>query len=253
MKKFKKLRIFNLIAGVFHAIQGVLILILSNDFSLPVTTNYLKFNEMTERLIPTLEEVTDIRFAPFVALFSFFSAAAHLLIASPILNKWYEKNLKKGANYARWWEYAFSSSLMIALIAMLAGVYDLSTLILLFVLNAMMIFWGLMMELHNQSTKNTDWTAYLFGCVAGIVPWVVIGLYLFGAGDADNSPPDFVYWIFFSIFLFFNSFAANMVLQYKKIGPWKDYAFGEKVYIILSFVAKTALAWQVFGGTLRPE
>jgi len=43
-----------------------------------------------------------------------------------------------------------------------------------------------------------------------------------------------------------------MFLQYKKIGKWKDYLYGEKVYIILSLVAKSALAWQVFAGTLRP-
>jgi hypothetical protein len=253
MNKFKNLRVLNVVAGLFHLIQGVLILILSTDFALPITTNYLKFNEMADRLVPTLEEVAEIQIAPFVALFSFFSAAAHLLVASPLLNKWYVKNLKKGANYARWWEYAFSSSLMIVLIAMLAGMYDLGSIVLMFTLNAMMIFWGLMMELHNQKTEKTDWTAYLFGCVAGIVPWIVVGLYLFGAGDSENSPPDFVYWIFFSIFLFFNTFAANMVLQYKKIGPWKKYTFGEKAYIIFSLVAKSALAWQVFGGTLRPE
>jgi hypothetical protein len=43
-----------------------------------------------------------------------------------------------------------------------------------------------------------------------------------------------------------------MVLQYKKVWKWKDYLFGEKVYMILSLVAKSALAWQVFAGTLRP-
>jgi hypothetical protein len=43
-----------------------------------------------------------------------------------------------------------------------------------------------------------------------------------------------------------------MVLQYKKIGPWKNYAYGELVYIILSLVAKSLLAWQVFAGTLQP-
>ena len=78
-------------------------------------------------------------------------------------------------------------------------------------------------------------------------------MYLFGAGGGENGTPDFVYWIFFSLFIFFNIFAVNMYLQYKKVGPWKDYIFGEKVYIILSFVAKTALALQVFAGTLRPE
>jgi hypothetical protein len=43
-----------------------------------------------------------------------------------------------------------------------------------------------------------------------------------------------------------------MVLQYKKVGPWKDYLFGERMYIVLSLLAKTALAWQIWVGTLRP-
>ncbi|MDH5294973.1 MAG: hypothetical protein OEW91_14955, partial [Acidimicrobiia bacterium] len=34
------------------------------------------------------------------------------------------------------------------------------------------------------------------------------------------------------------------------IGRWRDYLFGERFYILLSLVAKSALAWQVFGGTL---
>jgi len=60
------------------------------------------------------------------------------------------------------------------------------------------------------------------------------------------------YGIFFSIFVFFNIFALNQYLQYKRIGKWSDYLYGEKMYILLSFVAKSLLAWQVFTGTLRP-
>jgi hypothetical protein len=43
-----------------------------------------------------------------------------------------------------------------------------------------------------------------------------------------------------------------MVLQYRRVGPWRDYLFGETAYMVLSLVAKSALAWQVFAGTLRP-
>jgi len=86
-----------------------------------------------------------------------------------------------------------------------------------------------------------------------VIPWVMIALAFwaaeaYGAGDI----PTFVYWIYGSIFLFFNCFAINMYLQYKKIGPWRDYIYGERAYMILSLVAKSALAWQVFAGTLRP-
>jgi hypothetical protein len=136
---------------------------------------------------------------------------------------------------------------------MLVGVYDLSSLILIFSINACMIFFGYMMELHNQDRGRTSWAAFYFGCFAGIVPWVVIALYTIGANQyADTSVPDFVYAIMVSLFVFFNIFAVNQWLQYKQIGPWKDYLYGERVYIILSLVAKSALAWQIFFGTLRP-
>ena len=252
MDKFKKLKIFNIVMGFFHFIQSILIFVLSTDFSLPVNTMYLKFDVNSLSLQPFLESIGEIRIGYVVALFLLLSSIAHFTISLPKVYEWYVKNLKKGINYARWYEYSISSSVMIIVIAMLVGVYDLSALILIFFLNMMMILFGLMMELHNQTTKKTDWTSYIFGCIAGIIPWIVIALYLFGSGDGENKAPDFVYWIFFSIFLFFNSFAVNMVLQYGKIGKWKDYTFGEKVYIILSLVAKSLLAWQVFAGTLRP-
>ena len=116
-----------------------------------------------------------------------------------------------------------------------------------------MILFGWLMELLNQHTSRTNWTPYWFGVFAGAVPWIAIGIYLFGAGSGSGGgPPTFVYFIFGSIFLFFNVFAVNMLLQYKRMGRWRDYAYGERVYILFSLTAKSALAWQVFAGTLRP-
>jgi hypothetical protein len=108
------------------------------------------------------------------------------------------------------------------------------------------------MELQNQGRERVNWTPFILGCVAGVVPWVVISLYLLApASRSVGDVPTFVYAIYVSLFLFFNVFAVNMFLQYKKIGPWRDYLFGERVYILLSLTAKSALAWQVFAGTLR--
>jgi len=136
---------------------------------------------------------------------------------------------------------------------MLTTIYDAGTLIALFTLTAVMNLMGLMMELYNQYTEKTNWTAYIIGCIAGFVPWVVIFISLLsGTGTSGESVPDFVIGIFVTIAIFFNLFAINMVLQYKKVGKWKDYLYGEKMYIVLSLVAKSALAWQVFAGTLRP-
>jgi hypothetical protein len=141
---------------------------------------------------------------------------------------------------------------MIVVISMLVGIYDVVALIAVFGVNAMMILFGWMMELHNQTTERTDWSSFWFGSIAGIIPWIGITIYLVGSGGPEGGPPGFVYGIFFSLFVFFNIFAINMVLQYRKVGRWRDYLYGERAYILLSLFAKTALAWQVFAGTLRP-
>jgi len=249
-QKFLSLKRFNLLMALLHFGQGVAMLFLSSNFSLPVTTSYLKFDIATSSLVPNTQTLFNLKIGPTVAAFLFISALAHLLV-STVFNKWYNGNLEKGMNLARWIEYSFSSSIMIIIIAMLVGIYDISALIPIFFVNASMILFGWMMELHNQSTTKTNWTSFIFGCISGVAPWIVIALYLASPGSTAN-PPTFVYWIFFSIFIFFNCFAINQVLQYKKVGKWQDYLYGERAYIILSLVAKSLLAWQVFAGTLRP-
>lgn len=249
---YRRLRVYNAVMGLFHLLQGILMLALSNATTLPLTTNYLKSDPFVDTALPAPGTVANLRLGPAVAAFLFMSALAHLLLVMPGIYEWYVKNLKKGINYARWIEYSFSASLMIVIIAMLSGVFDLNTLILIFFMNMMMILFGWMMELHNQTTAKTNWTAFYFGCLAGIVPWVVIALYFFSAvASPDAAVPTFVYFILPILFVFFNIFALNMVLQYKKVGKWRDYLYGERVYILLSLLAKSALAWQVFGGTLR--
>jgi Heliorhodopsin len=250
---YKNLRVYNTIMGLLHLVQGVFMFAISNATALPITTAYLTFQRGHVPPIFTVNETWgSLRIGPAVALFLLLSAVAHFIIAT-VGYDWYVKNLKKQINYLRWLEYALSSSVMIVVIAMLVGVYDLSTLILIFTLNATMNLFGLLMELHNQTTKTTNWTSFIFGCIAGIVPWVVIAMNFWGAvGQYADAIPSFVYAILASIFLFFNIFPINMFLQYKKVGPWKDYLFGERVYVLLSLVAKTALAWQIWSGTLRP-
>ncbi|HOU16099.1 MAG TPA: heliorhodopsin HeR [Anaerolineae bacterium] len=251
-KVFVGLRRFNIVMGFLHLLQGILMIVLSNDTTYPIFTNFLKFDRATFSLVPDPKLAYNLRFGPAVAVFLLISAVAHFYL-STVGYKKYVANLKRGMNPTRFYEYALSSSLMIVLIGMLVGIWDLGSMILMFGINAMMNLFGIMMELHNQHTERTDWTAFIYGSIAGIIPWIVIVLYFLSAiTSTDAKPPTFVYFIVASIFVFFNGFAVNMVLQYKKVGKWKDYLFGERVYIILSLVAKTLLAWQIFAGTLAP-
>jgi hypothetical protein len=113
-----------------------------------------------------------------------------------------------------------------------------------------MILFGWLQERYEEP-GGRGWLPFVFGCIAGVVPWLCIALYTLAPGTtAAAEPPAFVYGIIFSLFALFNVFALNQWLQYRARGRWRDYLYGERGYIVLSLTAKSALAWQVFGGTL---
>ncbi len=244
--RLRKLRWWNVIVGLVLAVQAVVIALLSNDFALPVVATFMGGPPGTE---PTLHQIGEFPLGWGVFAFMAISAAALLIIASPGVFGWYKRNLLKDRNYGRWMEYSISSSLMIVLIVMICGVSDLAALIAIFAVNACMILFGLLMEKYEKPGKP-NWLSYIFGCFAGIIPWIAVLIYVWSPGFGDQQAPAFVYGIIASLFVFFNIFAVNMVLQYKQVGRWRDYLFGEKVYIILSLTAKALLAWQVFSATL---
>lgn len=254
---FASLRKFNGFMGILHLIQGFLMLgfALSIDkissFKIPIRSYFLTFDQTQMRLVTDTKELFDFPFGIMVSMFLFLSAFAHFIIVSPWGNKIYNKDLEKGMNRFRWYEYALSSSLMIVLIALLFGVYDIGSLILIFVLNASMNLFGLDMEEINQNRTKLNWKPFVFGSIAGITPWIVILLYAFG-NSSPSEVPWFVYALAGSYFVFFNLFPINMVLQYKKVGKWKNYLYGEKAYIVLSLVAKSILAWIAFAGVMQP-
>ncbi len=255
-----KLKRFNLIMGGLHLVQGVIMLILSSsviqniaEFKPKITQLYLSYDVTLETLVLRSKDLFDLPFGILVAVFLFLSAIAHFLISVPF-NKVYNQDLEKGINKFRWFEYALSSSVMIVLISTLFGIFDIASLVVIFVLNASMNLFGLLMEQMNSKRlegEKVNWTPFVFGSIAGLAPWVAIILYMSGNPNLDMVPW-FVWAIVGTYFVAFNTFPVNMILQYKKVGKWKNYLYGEKTYIVLSLVAKSILAWLVLFGAMQP-
>lgn len=217
---------------------------------------------------PPMQQRALLPFAAVTSGFAWMSAAAHFTVLA--FYPTYLRDLRNGMNRFRWIEYAFSSSLMMALIAMLFGVYDVISLVLIMAVNACMNLFGDLMEVINHHKRRAgdkvgevSWVAFWYGCFAGLVPWAVVFAYLGGAASNASNVPGFVWAILIVYLIVFQTFPINMVGQYAQVWWWNDarwpgldrggYYFGERVYQILSLVAKTLLLWLVIGGVNQPN
>ena len=243
-RSLRTLRAWNLGLTLLHAAQAVLVVVLASDFAIAVTESLPTGPPGSEVAAPTA--LVDVPIGAAIAVFLGLAALDHLLTAT-VARSTYERDLRAGINRFRWTEYSVSATIMVLLIAFYTGITGISALIGIAGANVAMILFGWLQEASNPPGGEVrTMKPFWFGCVAGAAPWVAIGYNLVAAEEV----PDFVIGIFVSLFIFFNSFALNQWLQYKGVGPWRSYAFGEKAYLVLSLVAKSALAWQIFGGSL---
>jgi len=242
-----KLRKLNISAAVLHLFSAGAVFTLANNFSLPVFARYMAGQPGSGKFQMVM--YGSVSTAVLVGLFFLLSSLAHFTVAFPRQTSYLE-NLSKGRNPYRWLEYSVSSSIMIFAIAQITGVGDIASLLALVGVNASMIGFGWMQERYENPGGSLQ--PFWLGCIAGAVPWVALGLYLFSPGASQHAP-GFVYGIYFSIFALFNCFALVQWLQYKQVGRFKDYVAGERLYIWLSFIAKSTLAWQIFASVLAAQ
>jgi hypothetical protein len=251
---------WNRFLSVAHFGQFLLMVLISSTAVLfaPVvpTVKPIIENGTFQGVEPTSVQLFSVPLAYVIATFFLMSSIAHASAGWPLRSR-YEAYLARGINPLRWIEYAFSSTVMIVAIAYISYITDFPALVAIAGCNIVMILFGWSMEAANEGRQKPDWKHFIFGCIAGIIPWLAIFsiVWAYGAQEglpADAQIPPFVLVIIGSLFVAFNIFAITMVLQYRRIGRWRDYLYGEKTYMILSLVAKSLLAWQVWSGTLRP-
>lgn len=244
-----RLRRWNLGLSLLHGLQVLAVLLLANGFAITVTSQFP--SGPPGSAAPAPKALFDVAIGSAVAAFLALAMLDHLLTAT-VLRSRYEADLRAGLNRFRWIEYSLSATIMVVLIGFYNGLTGVTEVVLIIGANVAMILFGWLQELMNPPGRTrTTMRPFWFGCLAGSAPWVAILVNLIGASsDSTIEVPAFVYGIVVSLFIFFMSFALNQWLQYRRIGKWADYGYGEKVYLVLSLVAKSALAWQIFGGSL---
>jgi len=246
-----RLRLANLSLAVLHAVQVAVLLALTTSFSIPVTETFPEGPPGSPA--PAPESLLDLPLGVLVAAFLLLAALDHLVVALPRVFPLHLSLLARSRNPFRWVEYSLSATLMVLLIGLLTGITDVTSVIGIAGANVAMIMFGARMERVNEGRDQVQWQPFVYGCVAGAFPWLAITTALVGAEVRGEGAPAFVYGIFVSLFVLFMSFAVNQWLQFRarsRGGRWDDPVRVEATYLVLSLVAKSALAWQVFANVL---
>jgi len=238
------LRKWNLGLTLLHFAQAVAIVLLAGSFAITVTSSIPE--GPPGAAAPAPASLFDLPIGWAVAVFLGLAALDHLLTATAFRST-YERDLKRGINRFRWVEYSVSATLMVILISFYSGITSINAVIAVAGANVGMILFGWIQELMNPPWRTTTtMLPFWFGTIVGLAPWISIGFNIVGS----KTVPGFVYGIVVAQVILFFSFGLNQWLQYRGVGKWTDYAYGEKIYLVLSLVAKSLLAWQIFGGSL---
>ncbi len=243
-ERLSNLRRWNVSLTVLHFGQAALILFLTNGFAIAVTSSFPEGPPGTA--VPAPSTLFEVRIGWAIALFLGLAALDHLLTAT-LWRDVYERDLQRGINRFRWVEYSISATVMVILISFYWGITSINTVVVIAGANAGMILFGWLQERMNPPGRtSTTMLPFWFGSLVGITPWVAMTVNIVGS----TTIPGAVYAIFIVQGIFFFCFGLNQWLQYREVGRWTDYAFGEKTYLVLSLGAKSLLAWQIFAVSL---
>ena len=243
-ERLGNLRSWNIGLTILHGVQAVLLLVMAGDFAITITSNFPVGPPGTRLEMPG--SLFDLPIGPAVAVFLALAAIDHLVTAT-VMRGVYEGDLARGINRFRWVEYSVSATIMVVLIGTYSGITDITAVVAIVGANVAMILFGWLQEKMNPPGRtSTTMMPFWFGTVAGLAPWVAVWINVVGA----DTVPNFVLVLVVVEQVLFFTFALNQWLQYRGVGKWRDYLYGEKVYLVLSLVAKSYLAWQIYGGSL---
>lgn len=247
----------HMVAALFQLMQALFLMAFSSKVDL-MWYIYVNFPTSDEELLsksdfakPFAQEVGSYPITWYAGVFILLSGIDHIICVLPSVRPYYEYYIERHQSPIRWIEYSLSAPLMRMHIAQVAGVTDIHILWCIFFLGHVSMYFPAMHERLNAKARADGYEQYWFPAYAGGVPhmasWMVIFCYFF-TGLRGGDPPAFVGTIVFCLFLLDSCFAICFFLQWKKIGMFKDYLVGEFGFIMLSFTAKTFLAWITLAG-----
>lgn len=248
----------NYALALYYLIQLTLIIFIARNYTLTVSTNYITNDQLlvnangNSTISSANSHLFDVNIKLLIVILLIFSIIVYGCLATLYRNH-YEKNLKRQNNPIRWIQTGVGNGLILILVSMLGGIYDLSTLSIIFILPVMANVILLIEERHNDLTQKSLSGWYKLSLATAVIPLFIILCYIISADIYGiKGIGAYYYFLYATVILIYLASYINQYFKVKKYALWEKYIYSEQVYLILELVLKTALIWQIFAGVLRP-
>jgi len=253
----KALLAWNKLLALVFAAQAVLIVVLGNSFSVPITTQYQAVDTLAseasghEVLATATRHVFDVRLSYVVAIFLGLLAVSHLLMAT-LYRKRYESEVQSGVTGSRWATLGLSGAAMVVAVSLLSGITSRDALLFSVVLTlGGTIATAATLRLKQGAERPLSHWVCGLATVLSVWPWVVLASgALMGLAWYGGTIPGYMFGVYAGALLLLGMLILGTRFRILGKGRWADSYYTEKAYMALGFVAATLLAWQIFVGVL---
>lgn len=256
-----RLQKWNIWLAGLYGLQAIAVLVVGSAQLAPLTSTFLTVDSLRSTasgslvLAPATHHLFDLNLL-YVA-FGLMAVLAAIYVSQATWYRGrYEAELQRGFNTTRWVGYGVTASFIFVVLAIWSGVYDITTLLVLLVLGALLHTMCLWAERTigqgGKHSKNSAWLGFGLVWLAGIGMWLVVlvallGANVYGAGHIPNR----VYWLAATSALTALAFAVGLLRQLQNPKTGQRYRLTEQRFMVLKLVASTLLVWQIVAGTMH--
>jgi hypothetical protein len=233
------------LSGAVVLAQAVVIAIIiarsHRQVLLPVTL-HLQGDDGTTLLVRVDLGVAVIVLCALVAL-------ARLVVVVPSVFPRYSSGVHSNRHSARWIEFAFSSSIVIFLVAQLNGISDIGILVLSYAITSGMTLFTVLQE-RSPRVSSARMLPLWFGAAIGIVPWGVIAFHQVAALLSGQPPSALARVITLTMLAFAFAFFVSHWREQRQANSTQTLPGGECTHILLSLASTSVFAWLVALGVI---
>ncbi len=243
---YQDIRVLQLVRVVLFSIGAVALAVLLWGKTVPVNALYITADSLASEtsavFVPALRNLFD---API----GLIAAAALLVSAGFALHRYtkgeadYKKTIKKTSDGLKWLDFGFSWAILMAVVAMVAGVADPGVIKVAGGLVLVSAALGWLADKQNAGAKKPDFSAYSISVLSSILPWLIVAeTLIYTSVFGSVRMPWFSYALAAAVLAGFVALAINQLFNFKKRQQWKQYPFVERNYLLVDIGVKVAVA-----------